>query len=200
MTLAKTGYTTKTVERFQMDAAVVYTNFAWDDLAATGSGDLLGATAGGVTYAVEMTWRQLEVDGVRHMKMEGLDFLESANATITTQNKEFTAELIKRAINGTVRAVGADEGPVGYKVIETKRYVESTDYINNVAVIGKLSKTGEMAIFVMDKAFVTNGLEAPTEDNSETVVEQVFEARATAEQVQNDDFPWRIILPATVTV
>ena len=200
MTLAKTGYTNKTVERLQMDAGVVYTNFIWNDVDQAGSGDLLGATSGGVTYAVEMSWRQIEIDGVSHMKVEGLDVLESANATITTNNKEFTAELIKRSINGSIRDVETTEGPTGYKVIETKRYVESSDYINNIAVIGQLKGSSKIAIFVLDKALVINGLEVVTEDNGETVVEQTYEARATAEQVQSDVFPWRVIMPPTTTV
>ena len=199
MALAKTGYTSKTVERLQMDSGVVYTNFAWDDLEQNGTGDLLGATSGGVTYAVEISLRQVELDGVSHMKVEGIDFMESANATITTSNKEFTAELIKRAINGSVRDVGTNEGPAGYIVIETKRYVESSDYINNIAVIGQLRGSGKVAIVVLDKALVTNGLEVVMEDNGETAVEQVYEARATAEQVQNDEFPWRVIMPKTAT-
>lgn len=199
MALAKTGYTSTTSKNYVVDAATIWTNFTYDEVGGM-SGTPLGATSGGVSVTIEQTYRDVEVDGTRHMKVKGNKRLESATATATANMKEITAELIRRSINGTLAAAGASVAPAGYKVITTKRNVEDADYIENMAVVGILSGTTEPVVIVLDNALCTSGLELATEDNAEAVIEQTYEAHATVTQLQVDEFPWRILFPADQTI
>ncbi|TWK08596.1 hypothetical protein CHCC20442_4309 [Bacillus licheniformis] len=194
MALKKTGYTSSTAKNYLINAATIYTGVTYDATAGF-TGTLHGATSGGVTLTIEQTYRDIEIDGTSHMKVKGNKVLEAANATVTANMKELTAENIRKALNGTIREAEADEGPAGYRVIETKRYVEDDDYVDNIAVVGTLSGTDEPVIAILDNALATSGLELGTEDNNEAVVEQTYEAHATVEQLDADQFPWRILFP-----
>lgn len=197
MGLKKNGYTQKTSESYVIDAATVYTGVTF----AKGSGftgTLHGATSGGVTLTIEQEYRDVEVDGTTHMKVKGNKVLSKANATVTANMKELTAETIRQSLNGSIADAAADEAPTGYKVIRTKRFVEDTDYIDNVAVVGKLAGTNEPVIAILDNAFCTSGLELGTEDDTEAVVEQVYEAHASHDQLEAEEYPWKILYPTLV--
>lgn len=193
MALRKTGYTNKTSERYIINAATIYTGVEFKDGEFTG--DLMGATSGGVTLTIEQEYRDIEVDGTGHVKVKGNKVLESATATATGNMKEITAETIRRSLNGSLAEASADEAPSGYKVIKSKRYLEHEDYLKNIAVVGRLSGTDKPVIAILDNALCTSGLELGTEDNNEAVIEQTYEAHATEEQLFADEMPWRIYYP-----
>lgn len=194
MALAKTGYTSATSKNYVIDAATVYTNVTYDE--ATGfAGTLHGATSGGVTVTIEQSYRDIEVDGTSHMKVKGNKVMESATAYVNANVKEITAETIRKSLNGNLESAAAIDAPTGYKVITTKRYIEDADYLNNIAVVGRLSGTAEPVIFILDNALCTSGFEGSTEDNNEMVIEQVYEAHASVEQLLADEYPWKILFP-----
>lgn len=194
MALKKTGYTEKTSKNYLINAATVYTDVTYTEGAGF-TGTLHGATSGGVTLTIEQAYRDIEVDGTSHMKVKNNKVLEAANAYITANLKEITADSIKQSLNGAIEDAAADEAPTGYKVVTTKRYLEDGDYIGNMAVVGTLSGTNEPVIAILDNVISTGGLELATEDNNETVIEQTFEAHATVEQLEADKFPWKILFP-----
>lgn len=200
MPLTNNSFTKTSSKNFLLNAAAIYTNVTYTPGEEGASGDWtgtkLGATSGGVSVKIEQTYRVIEVDGTSHMKVQGLEVLESAFATATAKVKEFTAELVRQALNGTTRDATADEAPTGTQVVESKRYLEDDDYIKNIGIVGKLSGSDEPVIFILDNVLVTGGLEVETEDNNEAVVEQSYEAHATYEQFDADTFPWRIYFPA----
>lgn len=195
MALKKTGYSNTTSKNYLINAATIYTGVKYDDVAGDFTGKLHGATSGGVTLTVEQSYRDIEIDGTSHMKVKGNKVLESATATVTANMKELTAENIRKSLNGTIREPEVGEAPEGYKVIETKRYLEDDDYIENMAIVGTLSGTDKPVIAILDNAISTGGLELGTEDNNEAVVEQTYEAHATVEQLDADQYPWRILFP-----
>lgn len=194
MALKKTGYSDNTSKSYIINAATVYTDVTYAAVSGF-TGTLHGATAGGVTLTIETTYRDIEVDGTSHMKVKGNKVLEAATATITTNVKEITAETIRKSLNGTLEEVEVDAGPTGYKVVRSKRFVEDADYTTNMAVVGTLSGTNEPVIAILDNVLCTSGFEGSTEDNSEMVIEQVYEAHATVDQLDADEFPWRILYP-----
>lgn len=199
MALKKTGYTSKTSKNYVINAATVYTGVKYAELEGF-TGTLHGATSGGVTLTIEQEYRDIEIDGTSHMKVKGNKVLESANATITASLKEITADNIRKALNGTIREAETNEAPTGYKVIQTKRLVEDADYVDNIAIVGTLSGTDEPIIAILDNALCTSGLELATEDNGEAVVEQTYEAHATVDQLDADEFPWRLLFPTVTAV
>lgn len=194
MALKKTGYTEKTSKNYLINAATVYTDVTYTEGAGF-TGTLHGATSGGVTLTIEQAYRDIEVDGTSHMKVKNNKVLEAANAYITANLKEITAESIKQSLNGAIEDAAAGEAPTGYKVVTTKRYLEDGDYIGNMAVVGTLSGTNEPVIAILDNVISTGGLELATEDNNEAIIEQTFEAHATVEQLDADEFPWKILFP-----
>lgn len=198
MALAKTGYTATTPENFIIDSAVVYTDVTFDDISSTWSGTLVGATSGGVSVNIEQSYRKPEVDGTYWTEVKGLKVLENATCNVTVNLKEIDAEALRRALNGTKASAASTEAPTGYDKITSKRYVEDTDYITTVAVVGTHNGTKEPVVFVLDNGLVTSPLELSTEDNSEAVIEQVITAHASFEQLAADEFPWQIYYPTTV--
>jgi len=199
MVLNKSGYSSTTAKNYIIDAAVVYTNVSFDSASGDFTGTLQGATSGGVTLTIEQSYRDIEVDGATKMKVKGNKVLESANATITANMKELTAENIRKSLNGLIRDATAEEAPAGYKVIESKLNIDDTDYISNMAVVGRLSGTNKPIIAILDNVLCTSGLELGTEDNNEAVVEQTYEAHATPEQLEAETFPWKILYPGETT-
>ena len=194
MVLKKTGYTSTTSKSYIINAATVYTGVTYAELTGF-AGTLHGATSGGVTLTIEQNYRDIEIDGTSHMKVKGNKVLESANGTITANMKEITAETIRKSLNGLLETAAVTDAPTGYKVITTKRAVEDADYLVNMAVVGTLSGTDEPVIAILDNVLCTSGLELGTEDNGEAVIEQTYEAHATAEQLDADEYPWRILFP-----
>ena len=194
MALKKTGYTSTTAKNYVINAATVYTGVTYAE-AGGFTGTLHGATSGGVTVTIEQTYRDVEVDGTSHMKVVGNKVLEAATATATANMKEITAEIIRQSLNGTLATAEATDAPTGYKVITTKRQVEDTDYIDNMAIVGTLSGTDKPVIIILDNVLCTSGLELATEDNGEAIIEQTYEAHATVEQLDADEYPWRILFP-----
>lgn len=199
MALKKTGYSKETSKNYLINAATVFTGVKYSAVGGF-TGTLHGATSGGVTVTVEQNYRDVEIDGTSHTKVKGNKVLESATATMTANMKEITAETIRRSLNGVIADATALEGPAGYKVIRTKRYLEDSDYIDNIAVVGTLSGTDEPVIIILDNAISTSGLELSTEDNGEAVIEQTYEAHSSAEQLDADEFPWRVLFPSSQTL
>ena len=195
MALAKTGYTSTTSKTYLINAATVFTGVTYDSEGGAFTGTLHGATSGGVKLTIEQNYRDIEVDGTNHMKVKGKKVLESATAMVVTNIKEITAETIRKSLNGKLETADVADAPTGYKVITTKRYIEDADYTNNMAVVGTLSGTNEPVIAILDNVLCTSGLELGTEDNNEAVIEQTYEAHASVEQLQADEFPWRILYP-----
>lgn len=198
MALPKTGYTANSAENFIIDAATVFTDFAYAEVGGF-TGTPLGATSGGVSVNIEQSYRKPEVDGTYITDVVGLKVMESATCNVTINLKEITAETLRRSLNGKMVAADTAEAPTGYKKITTKRYVEAADYIPTIAVVGTHSGTKLPIIFVLDNGLVTSSLELGTEDNNEAVIEQVITAHASYEQLAADEFPWAIYHPdATV--
>lgn len=194
--IQKTGFSEKTSENYIINAGTIYTNLTYDETLGF-QGELHGATSGGVTVTIEQEYRTIEVDGAGHVALKGNKALESAMASITSNMKEITAETIRRSLNGQTTEA-TTEAPAGYKIVESKRYLEDTDYLDNIAVVGTLSGTNEPVIVILDNALCTSGFNVEMVDNDEAVVEQTYEAHASHAQLVADEFPWRVLFPTVV--
>lgn len=194
----RTGYTENTAKNYLIDVATVHKNVTFNDVSGEFSGTLVGATQGGVTLKIEQTYRYPEVDGTGHLqgKIKGNAILESASANAVVPIKEITAENLKMSLNGAMVDAGATEAPAGYKKITTKRFVEASDHLTNLAFVGVIKGTTNPIIAILDNPLCTGGVEIGTAENGEAVIELTFEAHATATQLLADEFPWRILFPA----
>lgn len=194
MGLQKTGYSEKTSKHYLIDAGTIYTNVT--HTAEGGfTGELHGATSGGVSLEIEQEYRDIEVDGTGYTKVKGNKLLVSASAKATANMKEITAETIRRSLNASMRDAEVDEAPTGYKVIESKRHLEDSDYLDNIAIVGTLTGTNEPIIAILDNALCISGLGMEQEDDNEAIIEQEYEAHASHEQLVAEALPWRILYP-----
>ena len=61
MALKKHGITTETVSNMVLGAGVIYKNLAY--ASSEWTGEVIGATSGGITFHHEINWLEIEVDG-----------------------------------------------------------------------------------------------------------------------------------------
>lgn len=194
--LAKTAYQSDTPKKYLIDAATLYKNLTFDATTQLFSGELIGATNGGIEIDLEQKYRDVEVDGTYWTTVKGNKVLSSTSASAKTSIKEFTAETLRLSINGEAKLVtDPNEAPTGYSVVTGKRYVEDADYIDNVGMVGKLSGTNKPIIVIFDNVLATAGAKIKTEDDKEAEIPVELQAHASYDQLVNDELPYRIYFP-----
>lgn len=194
--LAKTAYQADTPKKYLIDAATLYKNLTFDATTQLFSGELIGATNGGIEIDLEQKYRDIEVDGTYWTTVKGNKVLSSTSASAKTSIKEFTAETLRLSINGSATLVtDPNEAPTGYSVVKGKRYVDESDYIENVGMVGKLSGTDKPIIVIFDNVLATAGAKIKTEDDKEAEIPVELQAHASYDQLVNDEFPYRIYFP-----
>lgn len=190
--LPKSGYTSKTPKRFNLNAGALLKNLKW-----TGSkwnGDLLGATSGGSSISLVNTYRQAQIDGV-FAPTVGSDSIEESTATFEVNFIEWTAGNLKMAILGDVKDSDGTKYPEGYDVITSRRKIEISDYVENLAYVGTIAGSNKPIIIIMHHAIATSGLEFEPQDKNESIYTVVFEGRASAEDIENTSLPVTILFP-----
>lgn len=194
-----TGYTADTPEHYMIDSATLYKNVTFNKSTNLFSGTLIGATNGGVEVDITQKYRDVEVDGTYWTPVKGNKALSNTEVTAKTNIKEFTAENLSLAINGSITTATADEAPAGYTVVNGKRFVDDSDYINNVAIVGKISGTDKPIIFMLDNVLATAGAKIKTKDDEEAEIPVELTAHASYDQLINNAFPYRIYYPQVGT-
>lgn len=194
--LDATGYKADTPEHYLVDSATIYKDVSFATGTNKFSGTLLGATNGGVEIDITQKYRDIEVDGTYWSPVKGNKALSSTEVSAKTSIKEFTADILAMSINGETIAATTQEAPAGYTVVTGKRFVDATDYVSNIAIVGKLSGTNDPVIFILDNVLATAGAKIKTKDDDEAVIPVEFTAHASYEQVVNNEFPYRIYFPS----
>lgn len=190
MVLANTGLTQNSVQKFVIDAAVIYKNLTF--ATETGfTGDLLGATQGGVEINIEKKYRKIEVDGTKGRSVKGLEVVDEETTTAKATLLELSAANLALASGGQVLATSQF---TGYDQIEGKYTVSDSDYIKNFGVVGNLPN-GDKIIFILDNILITSALNIKTEDGKEAAVEIEGTSHATFDQLNAGTSNWRILTP-----
>lgn len=192
MTLPNSGYTKTSSENFMINAGTIAINVKWDEQSKSFTGTPLGATTDGTKVNIEQKYRKIAVDGTTHMDVQGLWVLDEAHATVGAKLKELTASNMALGLNGTTKE---SEEYDGYTEIESKRYLSEGDYIENMAVIGKLTGSDKPIIILLDNVLTTSAFALETKDGDEAAIDYEGTANASFEQLQNDQFPWKILYP-----
>lgn len=190
--LPKTGYTKDSAKGFLLNAGALLKNLTFKE--GKWSGDLLGATSGGSSISLVNTFRQPEIDGVFTTPV-GADSIETSEGKFEVNMIEWTAENIKIAILGEIKKSDGTDFPDGYDVITTRRKVEESDYIENLAYVGTISGSEKPVIIIMHHSIVTSGLEFEPQDKQEGIYKMVFEARSGADEVNDTSLPITILFP-----
>lgn len=191
MVVKTNAYTSKTPDRYLLDAGAVYFNLTFDELTGEASGDLMGATNGGNEFTLEQEMRDIEVDGVRG-RSKGGSVIQSENADLTVNLKELTADNIEKAIAGATRD---SESMVGYDIISSKGRIDMNDYVDNVAFVGRLSGNKKPVIIVLENVISLEGLSITTSDDDEATVPIKFGAHYDADTTDLGEAPYKIYWP-----
>jgi hypothetical protein len=160
-----TGFNAETANNLLLDAGAFYSNYGVVD-----KEKCLGATSGGGEFTYSVKTRQIKIDGVKG-NAKGLQVVESVEITIKANMLEATPENLRLAVNGSVDTTGLE-----YDVISGKTTIELTDYIDNIAWVGRLSGSLLPVIIVIKNALSTGGLKLKQEDNKEGVIPLEFTA------------------------
>lgn len=160
-----TGYNADTSKHLLLDAGAFYKNFGDKD-----NEKLLGATQGGGEFAAIATFRQIEIDGVKGAA-KGLKVLESWEVSLTANMLEVTPEILKLALGVADVDTSSD---MDNDVITGRTSVLDTDYIDNIAWVGKLSGSDSPVVIQVFNALSEEGLTLTTVDNAEGVVPLKF--------------------------
>lgn len=188
----KTGVTSNTAKRLVVDAGAIYFNYD------TENERVAGATTEGATFTLEQEMREVEVDGFRGPMKGGRRVVEE-HARITASMLELTGENLKKMIAGSQLAdytAGEAVDPTHTEVQRQTDIPPDSDYIQNVALVGRVQGSEEPIIIIIWDALADGGLELATEDGDEGSIEVQFTAHF--DPTDPDTSPWAIRYPKDV--
>lgn len=168
-----TGLNANTPKRLLLDAGAIIKNYALTSDVATNMANVIGATEGGATFAAVPTVHNVVLDGApTHTK--GLERIDEWVVTLSATVKEHTVDSIKLAL-GAAESSNATN-PTGYTKITGKEDFEESDYLDNVAYVGRISGSDKPVIILLKNSLSLNGLNLTATDKNEGGVALVITA------------------------
>lgn len=158
------GYTSETPQNLLIDAGAIYTNYG------LASEALLGATSGGNEFQVVVKTRDVKVDGLKGT-VKGLTRIVSTDVTLKANMLEVTSETLRIALMASVDSSGAD-----YDVITGKTEILLTDYIDNIALVGRISGSSKPVVIMLKNALSSDGIKFSNKDNTDNILPITFTA------------------------
>lgn len=188
--LQVTGFNADTAKNLLLDAGAVYKNFDTELM----TGDLIGATQGGNSFSAVPNMRNIEIDGVKSEYVKGLTVIDGWEISLTTNLLEVTKETLKLAL-GVIEEKSHDET---YDSVRGKNYLADTDYLENVAFVGKLSGNAKPVIVIVHNALNHQGLQLDMEDKAEGKLPITFHGHMASDDLDNP--PFQILYPKPAVV
>ncbi|MBT2656617.1 hypothetical protein J7E81_15465 [Bacillus sp. ISL-18] len=188
MAIQTNGLTANTPLNYLMDAGAIYKNLIYTPATGEFTGTLLGATSGGNEFALAQEIRHIEVDGVKG-QFKGNSVIDSEIPSLTVNLKEVTAQNLALAIAGSTTT-----SDTNYDIITSKGKIELTDYLDNIAFVGRISGSAKPIVIVIDNAISLEGLTISTSDKGEAVIPVVF----TGHEEVAGEAAYRIYFPKVV--
>ena len=185
------GITAGTAKHLQLDAGVYIKNYDLSKDFAGNKANILGATANGGSFSAVPTVRHVELDG-RKGSVKGFERVDEWTVTMTANVKELTAENIQIAL-AAAKKEAVTQNPAGYSKITGKPDIEDSDYINNIAWVGRISGSQKPVIIIIYNALATNGLSLSPTDKNEGVVPITLTGHFDVDNL--DKVPFDILYP-----
>lgn len=148
----------------KFDAATKKWNFAES---------LAGATSGGSKFEITPEVTQVEVDGAL-VAVQELDVKTGETATMEVNFAELTPDIIKASVIGQMASSDAE----GYSLITSKSQIETGDYWENIAFVGR-TLTGKPIIVILDNALCTSGMSIEGKNKEAGVGKYTFRCSQT---------------------
>ena len=180
-----------TPKKLMFAAGVYYANLKW--AASTWTGTPIGATSGGGKVIITPEYVAPELDGAT-VAVKGTKQLVSVAASMETTLTEFKEGIFKQTLH-----LVEDTATVidGYTVLKPKSGLEDSDYLENIAFVGKLTN-GQRVIVIMDNALCTSPLEIEAKDKTQATYACTFECHADIEQEDLTTLPIKVLFPKDV--
>lgn len=180
------GFTQKTAENLLLDAGAVFKNFdpTTDtfDTAVT-AGKLIGATRNGSKFSAKPSVRQIQIDGVKGAA-KGLEVIDEWTVELSTNLLEVTQKSVELALI----SAETDSSGTDYHEIKARNYILPSDYIENIAYLGKLSGSEKPIIIVVYNAVSLEGLSMEMKDKDEAVIPLTFRGHYDTTTLDNPPF------------
>ena len=198
--MAFTGVTANTAKHLQLDAGAFFKNFdPTTDTFASASAKLIGATAGGGSFAAVPTIRRIEVDGLKGAT-KGYETIDEWQVTMTANVKELTVGALELALaTGSHTSVKSPNTVTSnnYEKIVAANDIADSNYTTNVTWVGRLSGSETPIIIVVKNALCTNGLTLTTADKAEGVIAMTMTGHYSVADL--DTPPFEIYYPIIST-
>lgn len=187
--LKSSGITAKTPDNIMLGAGTIHKGLTLTDGKWNFEESLIGATSGGSKFSIVPEYYTVPVDGAL-VKVKGLEHKVGEVATMEVNFVEMTPEILAMCVVGDVAASTDYEG---YTEITSRALVKESDYIENLAYVGKKTD-GTPIIIIFEQAICTSGLEVEGKNKEAGVFAGVFECVADISP-EADTLPWRILYP-----
>lgn len=187
----------ETFQNLQLNAGIFIKNFDYDTptdadalktaiASAIAAGtNILGATRGGGTFTATREIRTPEVDGMR-CGFIGSDFVDSADAYLSTTLVEVTAQSVKDCLGNATASTSGKK-----TTIKMHTAIQETDYISNLCWIGDLAD-GRLILIALKNALNTADFSLTFTDKGEGTLAAEFHARQS-DVLDYDEAPFEII-------
>lgn len=180
------GITENTPKNIMLGAGTIHKGLAF----ATGKWNfeesLVCATSGGSKVSIVPKLIDIPVDGAT-VKVKGLTQKRGETAKMEINPVEITPDVLKMAI---VAEEAASEVATGYTEMTSKARIETGDYLENVAFVGKTLE-GKPIIITFDYALCTSGLDMEAKDGNPAVPKLILECYAELKP-EADKLPYHI--------
>lgn len=153
-------------------------------------GQILGATSGGGKVTIEPEYLDPDVDGATVL-VRGLKQKVAETASMEVNLTEFREGLIVDALH-LVEDTNANV--TGYKRFISKRNLEDSDYLDNVAFVGT-KVNGEQIIVIFPNAIITGAFELEGKNKEQATYTVTAECTASFEQTDLEHLPYEIYYP-----
>jgi len=159
------GFTAETLKHLLLDAGAVYKNYGLVGEA------LMGATSGGCEFDITPKVREIKADGVKGAWKGGTQIV-SQDVILKINFLEVTTAILKAALMANVDSVTN----VGYDTITGKTTIDLTDYIDNIALVSKLSGSATPVIIILKNALGNDGIKFSSKDSQDNILPVTFTA------------------------
>ena len=195
MALKSHGVTQETVKNMILSAGVIYKNLKYSGEGGW-TGEVLGATSGGIKFHHEVKWLDVEVDGatvlVKGVSKQKVGESASLEGSVT----EYSPGILTTALHlkKDVPGVGVGETDKTMDKYVTKDNIDDSDYLENIAYVGKLS-SGKNIIIILPNALCTEAFEQETKNAEQTTFAVKFECTADLASDNLNKLPLEVYYP-----
>jgi hypothetical protein len=192
-TIPSSGITAKTHENIMLGVGTIHKGLKYEGGKWNFVESLFCATSGGGSVVINPELLDLDIDGAL-VKFVGGTLKVGETAKMKFKSAEITPEIIKKAI--FAKEV-ADSKITGYTELVSKPQIETGDYYEHLAYVGK-KIDGTPIIVIFDNALCTSGFPVEGENKKMVVPELEFECYAAEEQADKSVLPYHIYYPTAV--